>query len=85
MSGYLPAGVNENDPTAPWNQNYKDVIVNVDVTLMVTRTIQLVMSVGYSDRDVFDEVSRYIKGMTITDDYNHELTIDDFEIYDYYE
>lgn len=85
MSGYLPAGVNENDPEAPWNQNYKDVIVNVDLTLMAKRTIQLVMSEGYSDRDLFDEVSRYVKDMIITDDYNRELTIDDFEIDDYYE
>ena len=85
MSGYLPAGVCENDQTAPWNQKYKDVIVNVDITLMATRTIQLVMSEGYSDRDLFDEVSRYVKDMTITDDYNRELTIDDFEIDDYYE
>lgn len=83
VGGY-PIGA-ENDPHAPYNQDYKEVIVNVDLTLTVTKTIPLVMVEGYDKDDLFDEVTRYVKDLTITDNDNYELTIDDFEIDDYYE
>ena len=35
MSGYLPARVNENDPTTPLNQNYKDTIMNDNVIIYI--------------------------------------------------
>lgn len=41
MSDYLPSGCNENDPNAPWNQGQWPKTININVTLVLNKTIEV--------------------------------------------